>query len=231
MNSESSGAQREDDVVITYADARFEIRPYPTYADLLKINAFVNELGYKLPFSMKQFSMEDVQAKLRAEGPRAFLKVVRIQEDLSPKAPLATARQLVADRLARPAPAEELVIVDPYLFPSAPRLGVVKYGEFLAELISPLLASRATVKCVVNSRSSSVVEEAARAHLLKLNSEAVMVVHQTEDFHDRFWLADRTRGVVVGASLNGLGDRIFFLDDLARSDLKFLDDALRRLEV
>lgn len=39
-----------DDLVIDYADARFELRPHPTYKDLMRINALANELGYQMPF-------------------------------------------------------------------------------------------------------------------------------------------------------------------------------------
>jgi hypothetical protein len=39
------------------------------------------------------------------------------------------------------------------------------------------------------------------------------------DFHDRFWIADRTRGVILGTSLNKIGSKIFFIDRPTSSDV------------
>lgn len=43
---------------------------------------------------------------------------------------------------------------------------------------------------------------------------------ESNDFHDRFWIADRARGLVIGTSLNKIGSRIFFVDQLSGSDVK-----------
>lgn len=215
-----------EDSIMDYADARFEIRPYPTYRDLMRINDLVNELGYKFPFSTKQYSLEDVQEKLRAEGPQAFLRYVRLQEDISPKAPLKGATAFVAERLARLAPTSDLVIVDPYLFPPRPKLGEAEYAAFLAGLVAPILEPGATVTCVVNSASNARIEEMTRSCLDALSPGTSLEVQRSDDFHDRFWIADRTRGVVVGVSLNGLGSKLFLVDELKTSDVAAIVEAL-----
>lgn len=222
----------EDDLydsVQDYADARFEIRPHPTLRDLLRINDFVNELGYEFPYSSKQYSLEDVQEKLRAEGPQAFLRYVRLQEDLSPRAPFKAAAAFVAERLARLGPARDLIIIDPYLFPERPQLGARQHGEFLAEIIAPILEPGAVVRCVVNPKMNSEICDAATVRLNALISGATLDVTRADDFHDRFWIADRARGVVVGASFNGLGRKIFLMDDLKKSDLASILEATAQL--
>lgn len=147
-----------NNAIIDYADARFEIRPYPKYGDLLQITHFVKKLGYNFPFSSKQYSLEDVQAKLYEEGPHAFLRIVRLQEDISGKTTFKKASTFVAERLAKLAPAGELIIIDPYLFPSSPQLGAQEHGKFLAEIIAPILAPDATVTCLVNSKVNREVK-------------------------------------------------------------------------
>ena len=218
-----------EDSIMDYADARFEIRPHPTYRDLMRINDLVNELGYKMPFSMKQYSLEDVQEKLRSEGPQAFLRYVRLQEDISPKAPLKSASAFVAERLARLAPTTELVIVDPYLFPPRAKLGKEEYAAFLAELVAPILEAGATVRCIVNSTSNARIESATRELLETLVPGIALEVQRSDDFHDRFWIADESRGVVVGASLNGLGSKLFFIDELKSSDVSSIMKKLASL--
>ena len=214
-----------------YADARFEIRPYPTYRDLIRINDLVNELGYKMPYSMKEYSLEDVQEKLHTEGPQAFLGYVRLQEDISPKAPRKNASEFVAERLARLAPATDLIIVDPYLFPPKSKLGEEEYAAFLAELVAPILEAGATVRCIVNSTSNARIESATRDRLEALVPGIALEVQRSDDFHDRFWIADESRGVVVGASLNGLGSKLFFIDELKSSDVSSIMTELASLGI
>ncbi|MDJ0348942.1 hypothetical protein [Cryobacterium sp. PH29-G1] len=218
-----------DDSVIDYADARFEIRPHPKYRDLMRINELVNALGYTMPFSTKQYSLEDVQTKLRAEGAHAFLRFVRLQEDISPKASYRTAQQFVAERLARLGPANDLIIIDPYLFPPTPSLGEEEYAEFLADLIAPLLNADATVRCVVNKKANTRIVATTTEHLHSLKPGVSLVVHKSEDFHDRFWIAEESRGVVVGASLNGLGSKLFFIDELRSGDVAAIMQELAKI--
>ena len=213
------GNDSTDNWVIEYADARFEIRPHPTYRDLMRISALANELGYEMPFSTKEYSLADVQEQLRIEGPQAFLKFSQLQHDISPKAPIGTALQFVADRLARLAPASDLIIVDPYLFPPTPSLGEAGYARRLADLIAPLLDEDATVRCVVNKRANARVAAGVRENLALLKPGVSLMIRESEDFHDRFWIAEKSRGVVVGASLNGLGSRLFFIDELDAEDV------------
>lgn len=168
---------------------------------------------------MKQYSLEDVQEKLRAEGPAAFLRTVRLQEDVSARASLQSADQFVAERLARLAPAGNLVIVDPYLFPPRPDPNAAEYGQRLAGLIAPLLTEGAAVTAVVNERASPEVEAVTLRALAASSPGIKLKVLRTENFHDRFWIADRARGVVIGASLNGIGRRIFFIDQLRDADV------------
>lgn len=221
----------EDSIIVDYAEARFEIRPYPTYPDLMRINDLVNELGYRFPFSTKRYSLEDVQEKLRSEGPQAFLRYVLLQEDISPKAPLEGAAAFVAERLARLAPTSDLMIIDPYLFPPRPKLGAEGYAAFLTNLVAPILEPGANLSCVVNSSSNSQIEDAVRLGLSELVSGVTMNVQRSDDFHDRFWISDRTRGVVVGASLNGLGSKLFLVDELKASDVAAILEALNETTI
>ncbi|EAR25548.1 hypothetical protein A20C1_04756 [marine actinobacterium PHSC20C1] len=208
----------EDDI-IDYAEGRFEIRPYPKYRDLMQITDLVNQLGYNFPFSQKQYSLEDVQEKLRSEGAQAFLRLVRVQEDISPKAPFKKAGDFVAERLALLSPSSDLIIVDPYLFPPNPKVGEDEYSEFLASLIAPILEPGANVICIVNTHSNKAVESAVAGHLEHLVPGVTVEIHQSDDFHDRFWISGRSQGVVVGASFNGLGRKLFFIDTLEQSDV------------
>lgn len=209
-----------EDMIVDYADARFELRPHPRYRDLLRISKFAARLGYEMPFSTKQYSLEDVQDILRAEGPSSFLRLVRVQEDISPKAPPQTVEQWMARRLARLAPTDDLLIIDPYLLPERPYPTAEEYGQRVADLIAPLLGEAARVTAVVNNRMNTTVESVVSAAIAVVRPNATITTIRSEDFHDRFWIADRSRGVILGSSLNKIGTKIFFMDGLSDADVK-----------
>lgn len=41
----------------------------------------------------------------------------------------------------------------------------------------------------------------------------------SKNFHDRFWIADRERGLIIGSSLNKIGSKIFLIDRLSEADV------------
>lgn len=209
-----------ENMIVDYADARFELRPHPRYRDLLKITELAAQLGYEMPFSTKQYSLEDVQDILRAEGPSSFLRLVRVQEDISPKAPPQTVDQWMARRLARLAPTNDLLIIDPYLLPERPYPNAEEYGQRVADLVAPLLGEAAKVTAVVNNRMNATVESVLSAAIAGVRPNATITTIRSEDFHDRFWIADRSRGVILGSSLNKIGTKIFFMDGLSEADVK-----------
>ena len=47
-----------------------------------------------------------------------------------------------------------------------------------------------------------------------------VTVRYTNTFHDRFWIADQTKGVFCGTSLNGIGIRYSLADYLKEEDVQ-----------
>ena len=215
--------------VIDLHDSRFEIRPHPTSDDLTRIYDFVKEIGYEMPYSDKEYSLKDVQEELRHVGQAAFLGKSELRHDISAKTAPEEAEALVAHRLAELAPADHLVITDPYLFPSNPKEGENEYAERLVRLITPILKPGSRLTCLVNDRSNRNLEDSVKSVLGAKTPGYDLKIHHCDDFHDRFWIADSSRGVVVGASLNGLGRRIFFIDQLSEDDVLAVVAEIRHL--
>lgn len=220
-----------EDRVIDYADSTFEIRPHPKYDDLMKIHEFITGLGYQFPFSNKRYSLLDVQQKLRVDGPKAFLGQIQISEDISPKSHPSTAEKFLAERLTKLGPADDLIIIDPYLFPSSPRQGEEAYSDFLINLILPIVRDGARIRCVGNKSSNPRILELVREGLAERLPGSSFIYCKSENFHDRFWVADESRGVVVGTSLNGLGSKLFFFDSLRESDVRIVLEEFSKLGI
>ncbi len=49
-------------------------------------------------------------------------------------------------------------------------------------------------------------------------------IFSSQDFHDRFWIVDDVKAFIVGASMNGIGKKHFFIQDdyLTKEDSKAL---------
>lgn len=210
----------EDDFRHVGAWNSFKFDPDPRHDDVLVLADRAEELGYRLLFRDAGYSLEEVQTRLREEGPSAFLKIVRLREDISPQAPTPTIEQFLSERLARLAPMSELIITDPYLFTSTRRRDADVYAASVTALVSPLLNDRVALTVVVDPAASNAdVQEAIRLALTDVQPTlAIRVVHSS-DFHDRFWIADRTRGIILGSSLNKIGGKVFFVDSLSDRDV------------
>lgn len=209
-----------DEVYVRDDHNAYGFVPNLTYSDLMRIASFAETLGYDTKIRDLGYTLEEVQKRLREDGPSAFLRLKRIQEDVSPKAPAKQAIQYVAERLDRLAPQDELLITDPYLFSSSARKDIEAYSQSVADLIAPLLANSAKLIAIVDKDASHrEVRDAVLDRLAAARDVTDIRVVESKDFHDRFWIADRCRGVIMGTSLYKIGRKIFFMDTLSESDI------------
>lgn len=210
----------DDEHYWTGARNSFQFVPDVAHSDLLQLANLAEQLGYKLMTREIGYTLQEVQARLREDGPGYFLRRIRLQEDISPKAPQPTATEFVAERLARLQPTSELIITDPFLFTYSVKDDALPYAQLVSGLISPLLTGGASLVAIVDSHQSHVrVEEAVLAELTAAQPGLQVSVVRASDFHDRFWIADRSRGVIMGSSLNKIGNKVFFIDSLSTGDV------------
>jgi len=210
----------DDSLRHTGAWNSFKFDPEPLHDDVLTLADQAEALGYRLLFREAGYTLEEVSSRLREEGASSFLRIVRLQEDISPKAPTLSVEQYIGERLARLKPQSELVITDPYLFTSTRQNDASDYGQSVARIVSPLLSAGASLIVVVDPKPSDPIVEQAVISALKSNQSSLQFkVIRSGDFHDRFWIADRARGVIMGTSLNKIGHKIFFIDALTSPDV------------
>lgn len=122
--------------------------------------------------------------------------------------------------------AESLIIVDPYVF-SGPRSSAEQISNDLKKSARIGGKSLRRVHFVYDSDNVTATLRSSVRKLLATES-VKMTEAQTGELHDRVWIADRKRGIVVGTSLNGIGERAAFLLPLPEPDLtallEFLDN-------
>lgn len=212
----------EDDGEFRHLDAwnSYQFDPPLTHTDALELVSRADELGYRMLFRRADYSIEQIQEQLADHGPSSFLNATWLQEDISPKAPPKTAEQRMAVRLQKLAPSKELVITDPYLFTSSRKRDSEEYAASVVRMLAPALREGLRITTVVSpAQNNETVRIAVLNELHSLDQDLHINVVESDDFHDRFWIADRDRGLIVGTSLNKIGSRIFFVDELSRSDV------------
>ncbi len=198
----------------------YQFDPPLLHTDAIVIAEHANELGYRLLFRLAEYSQQAVQAQLVDRGPSSFLDRTQLQEDISRKEPPATAEQRMATRLRKLGPISELLITDPYLFTGGRRADSVVYAESLSTMMAPALAPGLSITAVVHPSGNDATVRAEVQRVLRAQVEGLSItIIESEDFHDRFWIADRQRGLVIGASLNKIGRKIFFVDELSDEDV------------
>jgi len=203
----------------------FQFVPPLTHEDALLVTTQAQDLGYMMLFRRADYSTEDVQAQLEQRGPSSFLNMTWLEEDISPKAPAPTAERRMAERLQRLAPTSSLIITDPYLFTSGRKKDHAAYAASVAAMIEPALSPGLQITAIVDlQKSHSSVQAAVETELNARGTDLRITVVDSQDFHDRFWIADRDRGLIIGTSLNKIGDRIFFVDELSDDDVSAVLD-------
>lgn len=199
----------------------FQFEPPLTHDDCLELAAHAEKIGYRMLFRRTDYSLEEIQERLVDEGPSFFLNLTWIQEDISPKEPPKTAEQRMSDRMGKLAPTSELLITDPFLFTGSRKSDCHDYAASVVRMIAPTLADGLHITAIVSSsQNNETVRTAVLDQLHARGQKLEVTVVESNDFHDRFWIADRARGLVIGTSLNKIGCRIFFVDELSRSDVK-----------
>lgn len=126
----------------------------------------------------------------------------------------------MADRMQKLSPINDLIITDPYLFTRSRTKDSEVYATSLGNMIAPALAKGQHITAIVKpSENDAKVRAAVEAELHARVQDLTISVVESDDFHDRFWIADRARGLVIGTSLNKIGRRIFFVDELSDTDV------------
>lgn len=203
---------REEELLVLKGASEFDL-------DLLM--AAVEPFGLE-PYIGTRFAL--IQSELRHlvenKGVSYVWRLARQTEAVLPctedKAAIVT---LLARMLNQLSPTQDFVIVDRFLLPKS------RPSDYLDTLVSILTPIVRTVCCLTLVTSSKFVPQLLDDLVVRitlLGSEC-QIVHRTSDiFHDRFWIADRQRGLFVGTSLNGIGRRYALVDYMRERDVRHI---------
>ena len=182
--------------------------------------------GFEVYYTTRFAIMEHEFKKLSVEKGVSYIwRLAHMQESALPPGPAQRTGllALLAQMIKKLTPTQEFLIVDPYLFPQ------IKSSDYFAELLSLLEPIAISVKrfvLVTSAKHDPQLFELLKTNLNKTYPNCELIHKLSDRYHDRFWIADKSRGLFVGASLNGIGRRYAIADYLESTDTKAVVDDL-----
>ncbi|NCT93668.1 MAG: hypothetical protein GXC72_04530 [Chitinophagaceae bacterium] len=112
----------------------------------------------------------------------------------------------------------ELIIVDPYFFLT--RHGA-NYSSFIASILGKYLPTIDTIRIITGTRFNATIKTQIYSDLHAIKSTLTIIHSQSDDYHDRYWISNnREKGLIIGTSLNGLGNKYALIDRLNTTDVR-----------
>ena len=129
-------------------------------------------------------------------------------------------------KIDRRAPTTSMLIIDPYFFPEGPD---ASYERDLVDVLDRFVGKIASLRLAAMRNRNAGLEARVDAAIPAKNSKIQIERKYTNVFHDRYWIADDTRGIFVGTSLNGIGKRYALIDFLNPKDASDIVELYRNL--
>ena len=172
--------------------------------------------------------LEMCRKLIMEKGPRYILSLERFQEAVLPKtSSIDLLIKVLSNYLQVLSPSKDLTIVDRFFF-SVETSYRAEYLSTFREIFGLVIPKVAMVRFITKPAYDRALYEDIKSVLIELNPKINVVHKTTEDFHDRYWIADEVRGLVIGTSLNGIGKRYALVDFMKDEDTATIVEELRQ---
>ena len=114
--------------------------------------------------------------------------------------------KFIQNKIRKAQQSQKLTIIDPYFFNNG-KLSLAEKPTIL-EILKPfdqLKQLEIVTKKNYNKKNFEWYEKSLPKIEINVIAE--------EDFHDRFWIIDERKAFIVGTSVNGFGNKHFFIQD------------------
>ena len=189
--------------------------------DLLKLIDFVDKLGIAVEQETPEIFVRTRMARYLAKyGVTTAFRSGRLEEAVLPDGMGQVEREdVLRYHLKMTEPEQELLIIDPYIF-NASTKSDPNYIPFVESVFSETLGRISRLHVATLPGHDPGVLAAFEAMVKNHNRALTPVLKSTNVFHDRFWVVDQEKGIVIGTSLNGIGKRYALIDWVAEEDTK-----------
>ncbi|WP_144559774.1 hypothetical protein [Bacillus thuringiensis] len=115
----------------------------------------------------------------------------------------------------------ELIITDPYIFAAKSAYQCDKQIKIITRILRRL-DPKVTIFITDEEKSNKLVEDR-----IKFSNKGITIIRYSDEWHDRFWIKNRSEGFVMGTSLNGIGSKISSINELNNEDINMLIDYMK----
>jgi len=144
---------------------------------------------------------------------------VTMEDVTTPSMSINDIEEVFKKYVTKLAPSKKLLIIDPYFYSGNSDSNT---HELFVRLISPIIEGLEEIH-IVSSNSNGQMKSLMHTEINNKNSDISIFDIQTNKFHDRFWInIDEKKGIVVGTSLNGIGNKISIVDSINKTDVEDL---------
>lgn len=172
---------------------------------------------------MDWFDYEKCQQLIINEGITSFMSMVTIKEDIMHVTKYrGSIGDMLRNQLEDLSPSKEIIIVDGYIFKPQKHEEPKDHLKFFTDIFSPTIRNIKHINFITDPEYPKDIYDYFKKTLIELNPQLTVDCNTTKKFHDRFWIADRTKGLVIGTSLNGIGNKYALFDKLQDKDTKYL---------
>jgi hypothetical protein len=216
MSAQNLVPLREDEYIILTGATEF---------DPQALLAAVGPLGFEPHIGSRSTLAEwELKRLVREKGVSYVWRLVELLEAVLPQShDLPGIVSLLTNMISRLAPTQDFVIVDRYLLP---KNKPTDYLNTLVSLLGPMSQTVSQITLVTDKKHDAQLLTDLVAQLSPPGSKCQIAHRTSEAFHDRFWIADRQRGLFIGTSLNGIGARYALADYMDDNDVHEIVSAL-----
>lgn len=193
---------------------KFDDVTYTEFVEKLhEIEIFEKFDVHEIPFPAHYFREEFLE-HISTQGLSSLFNFTVVMEDItSPSMSINDIERVVSTFVGQLQGAKRLIIIDPYFFSKSSKVDV---DQLFSRLLGKVSSNLEDICFITNGRKNE-----AKNDILSVIDRAITVHHVTTDeFHDRYWIdPDSNKGIVMGTSLNGLGNKISLIDRLREEDV------------
>lgn len=183
---------------------------------LYKSGILDNYNVFQVPFPVYEFADEFLDHVSNNGFESLFNYTISMEDITSPSMTINKVEEIVCKFVMRLDASERLLIIDPYFYAPSNATNTV---DIFSRLLSSVSNNLNEITIVTNGRKIDT-KAAMHTAIKSIRQNITINDFSTDEFHDRFWLdPDRSIGIVMGTSLNGLGNKISLVDKLSDQDV------------
>ena len=167
----------------------FFIDPLPDHEYKLNLHQHMKNDGYSLSYhDKKSFILSEIKSVLLEKGATSILTAQQLNEEVLPdNTPRSAILDTLRYKLDQCRATQDLLIIDPYLYPTSPD---VDYQQYFLSIFEKTLKDCSNLHIATLSNRNTTLEQSINTAIRQLNPSISINTKYTNIFHDRFWIAD-----------------------------------------